>query len=125
MPNKALKILVVEDELAVRKALKERLEREGFKVSLAHNGVIGLKMAKEEHPDLILLDIIMPIMDGITMMEELRRDQWGRNAKIIILTNLSDAEKEAEARKSGVPDYLIKSNWTIEDVVHKVKSTLG
>lgn len=118
-------ILIVEDEAAVRKALRERLQREGYTILEARNGQEGLTLAQGEHPDLILLDIVMPVLDGISMIEKLRRDHWGKEARVIVLSNLTDADMENRAHAAGIPDYLIKSDWTLEDVVHKVKSMLG
>ena len=119
------KILIVEDETSLRNALCEKLTREGFAILEAKNGEEGLEVALREHPDLILLDIIMPVMDGMTMLKKLREDAWGKNAKVIILTNLSDNDKMAEAITQGTFDCLIKSDRTLEDVVKKVKERLG
>jgi len=113
-------ILIVEDEISLCNALRDKFAGEGFSVLSAKDGEEGLKLALSERPDLILLDIIMPVMDGITMLAKLREDTWGNNAKVIILTNLSDNEKVAEALARGSYDYLVKSNWKIEDVVAKV-----
>ena len=78
-----------------------------------------------EHPDLILLDIIMPVMNGIAMLEKVRLDAWGKNVKVIILTNLNDAEKMADAVILKSSDYLVKSNWKIDDIVAKVHERLN
>jgi len=118
------KILIIEDETALLKALIMKLETSEFVLTEATNGKDGLGMALRGHPDLILLDIIMPVMDGITMLRELRKDEWGKDAKVILLTNLSDAEKVEEAESQGVHDYLIKSDWRIEDVVKKINEVL-
>ena len=117
-------ILLVEDEKILRKALKDKLQANKFNVVEAENGKVGLAMSLKEHPDLILLDIIMPVMDGITMLKELRKDKWGKNAKVILLTNLTSAEKKAESIEQNVTDYLIKSNWTINDLIKKIKEKL-
>ena len=95
------KILIVEDDQSLLQALTLRLERENFKIISARDGEDGLEQAKNLHPDLILLDIIMPRMDGITMLKKLRTDEWGKKVSVIILTNLSDAEKEADAIEQG------------------------
>lgn len=115
------KILVVEDEQALAKALISKLESSGFEVSWAQNGEECLKIAFGEYPDLILLDIIMPKMDGMTALNKLRQDSWGKNVPVIMLTNLSGAEDVNMATQNGVFDYLIKSDWRLEDVVKKVK----
>jgi len=117
-------ILVVEDEGSLRKALTLKLTRHGYHVLEAENGQVGLDQALKHHPDIILLDIIMPIMDGITMFHELRKDDWGKSAKVLILTNLSDHEKMAIATEKKSYGYLIKSDWKIEDLMKKVRETL-
>lgn len=118
-------ILIVDDETSLRNALRDKLEREGFAILEAKNGEEGLEIALREHPDLILLDIIMPVMDGMTMLKKLCEDAWGQGAKIIMLTNLSDTGKIANAIGQCSRDYLVKSNWKIEDVVAKVRERLG
>ena len=118
------KILIVEDERALASALVDKFEKEGFTTSLAFDGEEGLESALNIHPDIILLDIIMPKMDGLTMLERLRRDDWGADVPVIMLTNLSDELKVTEAIKNGSFDYLVKSDWTINDVVEKVKKRL-
>jgi len=123
--NKKHTILVVDDDVPLLKAVCGKLEREGFQVFEAKNGQEGLDLALSNHPDLILLDIIMPVMDGMSMFEKLRQDAWGKNAKVIVLTNLSDNTKLAEALELKSYGYLVKIDWKIEDVVAKIKETLG
>jgi len=119
------KILVVEDDLPVQKVLSEKLTAEGLDIEVAADGEKGLKMALTDHPDLILLDLIMPNMDGMTMLKKLRQDDWGKSARVIILTNLSDAYKVEEASAKGVFDYLVKSDWKLDDLVKMVKQKLN
>lgn len=123
MPEKN-KILIIEDELALLKILVEKFTREGFVVVQARDGLEGLEVAKKETPDLILLDVMMPKMDGLTMLGILRKEVWGKNLPVIMLTNLSDAKKVHEAMESGVYTFLVKTDWHINDVVAKVKETL-
>ncbi len=104
--------------------LRKKFIMEKFEVLQAPDGKIGLEEALRSHPDLILLDIIMPIMDGMTMLAKLRQDSWGKNVSVILLTNLSDESKVAEGLKHGVYDYLVKADWNIGDVVKKVKARL-
>lgn len=119
------KILIIEDESSLRNALRDKFTRDGFEVLEAKNGEEGLDVALREHPDLILLDIVMPKMDGMTMLTQLREDEWGKTARVITLTNLSDTEKVAEAIEHGSYEYLVKSDWKIEDVVATVRKKLG
>lgn len=118
-------ILIVEDELSLRSALSEKLSKEDFEILEANDGQEGLDIAFKEHPDLILLDIIMPIMDGIKMLSKLREDDWGKTVPVLILTNLSDEEKTSEAVEKGVSDYLIKSDYSLEDLMEKIKEKLN
>ncbi len=120
------KILIVEDEVAVSNALKDKLLINGFEILEAKNGKEGLSLALKEHPDLILLDIIMPKMGGITMMKNLRSDSWGAKVPIIILTNLNSDDSIIKAIEDNKPSfYLVKSDWNINDVVVKVRELLG
>lgn len=118
------KILVIEDEKPLINALSAKLQNEGFQVVEANDGKTGLKAALKHKPDLILLDIILPKMDGIGILENLRENAWGKSAKVIILTNLSDWDSTKKAVNLNVHDYLVKSDWNIKDVVKKVKSKL-
>ncbi|MBI2474923.1 response regulator [Candidatus Uhrbacteria bacterium] len=117
-------LLVVEDDTPLLKALKIAFEDGGFSVLESKDGKEGLNTALEKHPDIILLDIIMPVMDGITMLQKLREDPWGKKVGVIILTNLSDSEKVVEALNAGVHDYLVKTDWSINEVVEKVREKL-
>ncbi len=120
------KILIVEDETPLRNAVSDILTFEGFTVFQAKNGQEGLDIALKEKPDLILLDLMMPIMDGLTMLEKLRQDSdYGKTAAVILLTNINDPEKVALATEAGSYDFLVKSDWNIEDVVKKIKGRLG
>ncbi len=117
-------ILVVEDEKALREVLIDKFTREGMKVVAAKDGEEGLKMAKELHPDLILLDIVMPRMDGIAVLDKLREDKWGKTAKVVFLTNLDDTNRVSRAMQNDAFEYLIKSDWKLEEVVKKVKKKI-
>lgn len=118
-------ILVVDDEASLRKALSDKLISEGFTVLEAKNGEEGLAVALSSHPDLILLDIVMPVVDGITMFKNLRENEWGRDAKVIMLTNLNGSEEAVDAIVWGTQDYLVKSDWNINDVVAKIRQRLN
>ena len=124
MADKKSKVLIVEDEMGIRELLKLKLSNEGFNILEAENGKMGLEIALKEKPDLILLDIIMPIMDGISMLGELRNDEWGKKVPVIILSNLSDAEKINEGIEKSVYDYLVKSDWEPDNVVALIRKKL-
>lgn len=118
-------ILIVEDEAPIQLALKDVLEFEGFNVLEAKNGLEGLEISLEKHPDLILLDILMPQMNGIRMLKILRANEWGKKAKVIILTNLDEREDIADALQNEVYDYFVKTDIKITEVVQKIKEKLG
>lgn len=119
------KILIVEDEFALRDTLKEVLLHEGFSVFAATDGEEGLELALREHPDLVLLDIILPRMDGITMLKKLREDAWGKGVRVILLTNVDTTKEVATAIEQGAYEYLVKSDWKIDDVVTMIKKELS
>lgn len=119
------KILIVEDDTQLYGAIEEKLQKEGFEVLGAKNGEEGLAKCLEEKPDLTLLDILMPRLDGFDMLEQLRKDEWGKNAKVIILTNLSGNDTVAKAIDLEAYETLIKSDWTMEGLVAKIKEKVG
>lgn len=118
------KILVVEDEEALRMSLVDSLKSEGFDVVSAVNGEEGLAMALKESPDLILLDIVMPQMDGIVMAQKLKAEK-GDKIPMIILTNFDDPEHVRRAVESNIFDYFVKSDWRIKDVIAAVRKKLN
>lgn len=118
------KILIVEDELSLRSVLAEKLRLESFEVLEAKNGEEGLEISISQKPELILLDIVMPKMDGITMLEKLREDSWGKKVPVIILTNLSSGSEMSKSAENRVSSYLVKTDWKLEDVVKKIKEIL-
>ena len=124
MPNKKHSILIVEDDISLRIVLKEKFKNSGFEVFEAVDGVEGLKLSLEKQPDMILLDIIMPNMDGITMLKRLRVDERGRDLPVIILSNLNDAESTSKAMEGGAFDYLVKTDWKLDDLIKKVNDRL-
>ena len=126
--DKQQTILIVEDEPTLLKVYAEELGDEKFRVLKATNGQQGLELALREKPDLILLDILMPIMDGLTMMDKLReKDLYGKNVPIILLTNLSASEEKImqAITKNEPAYYLVKSDWTLQDVVEKIRERLA
>lgn len=117
-------VLVVEDDVSLRSALGEKLRHEGFVAVLAENGLAGLEAIKKQKPDLILLDLLMPIMDGMAMLQKVRMLPGGTEIPVIVLSNLSDPMKIEEGIESGVSEYLVKSDWKIDDVMTKIKERL-
>lgn len=119
-------ILVVEDEKSLCDAIMDILRRKNFIAIGAKNGIEGVDFALSKHPDLILLDLLMPEMDGMTALKKIRGDAWGANVPVIILTNLSATdEKLVEDMVTHKPmHYLIKSDWKLHDVVKKIEEIL-
>jgi DNA-binding response OmpR family regulator len=117
-------LLLVEDDLPIISVLKERLAQENIDLLVAQDGEEGLKIALETHPNLILLDIIIPKMGGLGMLDELRKDSWGKKAKVIVLTNLSNLESEKVAIKHGVIDYITKTSCSLVELIKKIKKNL-
>ena len=125
MAETKAKILVVEDEEILLTALKEELGSGGYQVEGAGDGVEGLAKTKSFKPDLILLDLLMPKMDGMEMLQKLKGDVQTRDVPVVILTNLSDYEKISEALSLGAMDYLVKANYKLEDLLDKVSTVLA
>lgn len=125
MNNKKL-ILIIDDEPDVTDVLSKKLEHEGFDTIAAYNGEQGLMVIRgDPKPDLILLDLVMPVLDGFKMLDELRQDEWGRNVPVIFLTNLDDEETILKVMKDKDYEYIIKTKSKIEDIVAKVKEKLN
>lgn len=119
-------IALIEDDRSLSDILGAELKKAGFAVLQGFNGEEGLALIESHKPDLILLDITMPKMDGVTMLRELRkREGEKRPTPVLVLTNLDDFTKIAEATELGALGYLQKSEWHLDDVVKKVKETLG
>jgi DNA-binding response OmpR family regulator len=119
-------VLIIEDEPSVRRALSDKFSHIGFRIFESRDGEEGLATAEKESPDLILLDLLMPKMDGMTMMKKMRMTDWGKKIPIVILTNLSADDKVVYGVAHDEPSYyLMKTDWTMDDVVVKVKDTLG
>lgn len=123
--EKGAKVLVVEDEEILLTGLKEELESGGYTVQGASDGVEGLEKVKSFKPQLVLLDLLMPKMDGMEMLQKLKADSVTRDIPVVILTNLSDYEKISEALSLGAMDYLVKANYKLEDLLEKVRMVLA
>ena len=118
------KILVVDDDENLRLVLVDKLNIVGFDAVGASNGKEGLEKALKIHPDVILLDIMMPVMNGWDMLKKLREDKWGNEAKVIMLTVAEDTEAIARAVEGGSLAYLIKTDQSTDDIVEKVKTMI-
>lgn len=120
----AQKVLVIEDEPDIREAMAEAVADAGFSVITAENGQAGLATALTEKPDLILLDIVMPIMDGHEVLKKLRQDPWGQNVKVVMLSAMDDIQSIARAHEGNITDYIVKAHSSLEDIVTKVRMNI-
>lgn len=116
-------ILVIEDEKSLRGALVDILHLKNFLSLEAKNGREGVRLAFEKHPDLILLDLIMPDMDGIAALKKIRDDTWGKGVPVLILTNLNGTIEHF--MDDLVTHYLIKSDWKLHDIMKKIEAILN
>lgn len=119
-------ILVVEDDIKMQRVLKDRLTSEQFKIVLASDGEEALRKTKAEDFDLILLDIILPKMNGLEFLKKFKGGNKNQGTPIIILTNLQyDDYKIIELMKKGATDYLVKANYSLSELVKKIKEKIG
>lgn len=119
------KILFIEDESALQRAATTVLSDEGYAVLSALDGEVGIRLAQDERPDLILLDIILPKKNGFEVMEELKKDERTSRIPVIILSNLAENTDLEKALALGATTYLVKINYKLEEVVEKIKNILG
>ena len=118
-------ILFIEDESALQKTIAEILTQDGYEIIPALDGEIGLQLAKTKKPNLILLDLILPKINGFEVLKNLRGDPKTKDIPIIILTNLEQAGDVEKALELGATTYLVKAQYSLEEVVAKVKKALG
>jgi len=125
MPEKSKKIVIIEDDKILLKALNVELLGEGFDVVSAIDGESGLKLVKKETPDLVILDLILPKMNGFDVLAALKKDDATMNIPIVILTNLGEDENRRKGMKMGAMDYFVKSSVGIEDITTKINRIFG
>jgi DNA-binding response OmpR family regulator len=114
------KIAIIEDEAAIAKMYEMEFESNGFTVSVAPNGRVGLELCEQMKPDVVLLDMLMPQMSGQEMLAELRKTDWGKKALVIALTNLSQREAKIEMGQMGFDDFAVKAYYTPKQLREKV-----
>jgi len=119
------KIAIIEDDLAISQMYRFKFEADGFTVETAENGKLGLELAKSMKPDIILLDLMMPEMTGDEMLTELRKSTWGKDIKVVILTNKGEQEIPAELKQLGVSAVILKADMTPRQVADLVKKQLA
>ncbi len=118
------KIAIIEDDLAISQMYRVKFEGEGYTVDTAENGILGLKLVEDMKPDIVLLDLMMPEMDGEEMLKKLRDTDWGKDIKVIILTNVGESEAPPSIKELGVEAFILKANMTPRQVAELVKEHL-
>lgn len=118
-------ILIIEDELLLREALEKGLLKQGWEVYKAEDGEEGFNIAGKIRPDLILLDIIMPKLDGMAFLKLLRESEWGKDIPVLVLTNLTEADKINKAMELRADGFLVKSDWKLKDLTDRIGSILS
>jgi DNA-binding response OmpR family regulator len=124
MDGSKTKVLIVDDDKPILNGISDKFTLEGFLVLEAKDGQEGLELAVKEHPDMIITDILMPKVDGLSFIENLRKDDWGKNAHVIIWSNSHNSTNMIQSKKLGVLDFMVKSDWEYKDVVKKVREIL-
>lgn len=119
------KIAIIEDDPVISQMYRMKFEADGFDVQLANNGKRGVALVEEMQPDIILLDLQMPEMDGAEALEIIRKNDWGKRIPVIILTNLGEEESPKQIRSLGIHSYIVKADLTPREVVGRVKEALG
>ncbi len=118
-------ILLIEDDEFLRSLIGKKLSSEGFSISMAVNGEDGFRKAGEVKPDMVLLDLILPVMDGFDVLSKLKGDEATKSIPVIVLSNLDQKEEIDKALKLGAMDYIIKAQFTPDEIINKVKNILG
>ncbi len=120
-----VKIAIVEDDAAISQMYRIKFESEGFKVETAENGVLGLKLVESMKPDIVLLDLMMPQMNGDEMLKKLRSTSFGKELKVVILTNMGESEAPETIRDLNVLAFIVKANMTPRQVTELIKKQLA
>lgn len=117
-------IAIIEDDAAISQMYRIKFEAEGYTVETAENGLLGLKLAESMKPDIILLDLMMPEMGGHEMLQKLRQTDWGKDIKVVILTNMGEQEAPEGINELGVRAFILKADMTPRQVAEIVKEQL-
>jgi two-component system alkaline phosphatase synthesis response regulator PhoP len=118
-------ILLVDDDQFITVAYKDGLERAGYNVTIAHNGEEALDILKINKPDILLLDLIMPKMNGFELLQALKDDNDLKEIPVLVLTNLSQESDEEEARSYGIVDFMVKADISLKDLINRLHEVLG
>jgi DNA-binding response OmpR family regulator len=120
-----IKIAIIEDDQAISQMYRIKFESEGYDVETADNGRLGLQLCQDIRPDIILLDLMMPEMTGDKMLAELRKYDWGKDIKVVILTNMGEQEIPPELKALDVSAVILKADMTPRQVAELVKKQLN
>jgi DNA-binding response OmpR family regulator len=120
-----MKIAIIEDDQAIAQMYRLKFEGEGYDVETAENGKIGLELVEAMSPDIVLLDIMMPEMTGDEMLAKMRATSWGKDVKVIILTNMGEQEAPSSLKDLNVSDFIVKAEMTPTQVAELVKKNLS
>lgn len=118
---KSMTILIVEDEDILSKVLRDKFEEANFKVVIAEDGAVVLDMARKIKPDAILLDILLPKIDGLEVLSRLKSDDELKTIPVMVMTNLNDDDKLKKALGLGAVDYMIKTQHPVNEIVERIK----
>jgi len=121
----AKKILIIEDDAFLQGLASRKLQGEGYEVSIATNGEEGFKALEENGHDLILLDLLLPNIDGFEFLEKMRANEKWKDTKVIVFSNLSEEKDIKRTQELGVIDYMIKANFTLDELTNKIKGIVG
>lgn len=119
------KIAIIEDDTVIAQMYRMKFEADGFEVQIADNGRDGVTLVEQFSPDIVLLDMQMPIMNGDEALKEIRKKDWGKTVPVMVLTNLGEEEAPKDIRSLGIKSYIVKADLTPRQVVERVKTTLG
>lgn len=119
------RVVIIEDDTFILKALEIKLEDKNVDIMVALDGVAGLQMVRDEKPDLVLLDLILPKMHGFKVLESLKNDKTTKDIPVIILTNLGQEEEEKKGRELGALDYFVKADTTLDQIIKRVDEVLA
>jgi len=122
--DSAKRIVLADDEHFIAIVYKEGLERAGYNVTVAHDGEEALAVIRETLPDLILLDLIMPKMNGFEVLKALKADETLAGIPVVVLTNLSQDNDESEARSYGIQDFIVKANVSLNELLQRIEKVL-
>jgi DNA-binding response OmpR family regulator len=125
MSTKKIKVAIIEDDIAIVQMYRTKFENEGYEVATAPDGVSGLQLIEQFDPDVILLDLMMPNMNGLDMLKSLRQTPAGKDAKVVVLTNMGDTETATRVYKMEANDYIVKAEMTPKQVADRVKALLA